>query len=427
MSLPEFEAFLRRTIGLDVASVTPAMVERSVRGRMAARGLPDPGSYLELLRSSEAELQELIETVVIPETWFFRDREVFATLAKIAAEGWPSVGARPGGLLRLLSLPCATGEEPYSMAMALLDAGLPPERFRVDAVDISLGSLQRAQHAVYGRNSFRGDDIGFRERHFHKEGAGWRLDERVRSQVHFTVGNLIDSFLLSGTEIYDAVFCRNVLIYFGTEARDRVIATLDRLLAPEGLLFMGPSETSLLPERRFRPARLPRAFAFYKAKAGSPQPPVGASPRKRARSPVAASTSVPPPAPKPAPFPLPLPLPVSVPAASPAPADPARALDEAMRLADQGRLAEAAALCEAHLREHGPSARGFYLLGLVRDAARDHREAAALYRKALYIDPKNQEVLFHLASLLESQGAAQEAKLLNDRARRLAVNGKEKT
>ncbi len=420
MSLPEFEALLRERIGLDVASVTPAMVERSVRGRMAARGLADPASYLDFLRSSEAELQELIETVVIPETWFFRDREVFATLGKIAAEAWPRV--RPGGVLRLLSLPCATGEEPYSIAMALLDAGLPPERFHVDAVDISLGSLQHAQGGVYGRNSFRGDDIGFRERYFHKEGAGWRLDERVRSQVRFIVGNLMDSFLLPGAELYDAVFCRNVLIYFGAEARDRVVATLDRLLAPEGLLFMGPSETSLLPARRFVPARLPRAFAFHKAKAntGLPPSPAGASPRKKALRPPAATPRMVPP------FPFPPPS-KPTPVQSPASSAPAENLDEAMRLADQGHLAEAAALCEAHLREHGPSARGFYLLGLVRDAARDHHEAAAFYRKALYIDPKNREVMVHLASLLESQGAAQEARLLNDRARRLAVNGKEKT
>jgi len=323
-----------------------------------------------------------------------------------------------------LSLPCATGEEPYSMAMALLDAGLPPERFHVDAVDISLGSLQQAQRGVYGRNSFRGDDIGFRERHFRKEGAGWSLDERVRSQVHFMTGNLVDSFLLPGTEIYDAVFCRNVLIYFGVEARERVIATLDRLLAPEGLLFMGPSETSLLPDRRFLPARLPRAFAFYKAKAkpGLLPAPAGVSPRRKTLRPPVAT---PPPALKP--VPRPAPVPASVPVESPAPSDPARNLDEALHLADQGRLAEAAALCEEHLREHGPSARGFYLLGLVRDAARDHREAAVLYRKALYIDPKNREVMVHLASLLESQGATQEAKLLNDRARRVAVNGKETT
>ena len=96
-------------------------------------------------------------------------------------------------------------------------------------------------------------------------------------------------------------------------------------------------------------------------------------------------------------------------------------IDHAMRLADQGHLVEAAKACEAHLQAHGPTAKAFYVMGLVRDASGNHAEAAEFYRKALYLDPSQQEALVQLAFLLAGQGDKAGAKVLNERARRLEV------
>src|SRR5262249_31156842 len=100
-------------------------------------------------------------------------------------------------------------------------------------------------------------------------------------------------------------------------------------------------------------------------------------------------------------------------------AKPPTEFDHATRLADQGRLVEAAKECEAHLQTHGPSAKAFYVMGLVRDARGSHADAAAYYRKALYLDPQHHEALVHLALLLDGQGDKAGAKILNARARRL--------
>jgi chemotaxis protein methyltransferase WspC len=333
------------------------------------------------------------------------------TLTRLVLQEWNP--RRPEEPLRLLSLPCSTGEEPYSMAMALFDAGLPPERFRVVAIDISRRSLKRARLAIYGKNSFRGEDLGFRDRYFELEFPGWRLAEKVRRQVHFEQGNLMDANLLLGPHVYDAVFCRNVLIYFDREAQQRVVATLDRLLAPEGVLFMGPSESSLLPADRFVPARLAHAFAFRKTGARS-LPPKEKTEKKPRRSrmtsrPLPAAASVLRPASKPASAPP-----------KPAPAPPAAVtLEEIERLADAGNLAEAATRCEAWLGEQGPSARAYRLMGLIKDAGRQTQAAVEFYRKALYLDPQNEEALGHLASLLQGQGDKDAARLLLNRARRL--------
>ena len=158
------EELLRRTMGLEAASIGTATVERIILGRMAQVGAATAEDYLLRLRENPTELEELIEAVVIPESWFFRDGAPFAALAGWTRERW--LPAHPGATLRILTVPCSTGEEPYSVAMALLDAGLPPERFTVDAVDISPRALARARRAVYGQNSFRGQALDFRDRYF---------------------------------------------------------------------------------------------------------------------------------------------------------------------------------------------------------------------------------------------------------------------
>ena len=122
----------------------------SVRLRMDSLGFNQTADYWERLRASEDELQELIEAVVVPETWFFRDQEAFTALARIISKEW--LPNHPTAALRLLSGPCCTGEEPYSMVMALLDAGLSRDRLKIDAVDISVRALARGvSEATYAR------------------------------------------------------------------------------------------------------------------------------------------------------------------------------------------------------------------------------------------------------------------------------------
>ena len=409
----EFEALLKRTMGLDAASIGLPAVERAVQERMVATRCPDEDVYLEKLRASTEEVQALIEAVVVPETWFFRDREAFTALTGTVYGEWARTHF--DGVMRILSLPCSTGEEPYTMAMALLDAGVPAGRFRVDAVDISERALALAQAATYGKNSFRGEDLGYRERYFDEAGLRqWKLRPEVTRQVRFQQGNLFAPDFLPGTGVYDVIFCRNVLIYFDRPMQDRAVAVLQRLLTPKGFLFVGPSETGLLLSHAFDPARLPLAFAFRKG---------GVVPREPATPPPVAvarpaRVAPPPPVVKPLPFQDVKPA-VAKPAVV-ADVGAVAALDAVAALADQGHFVEAAQQCEAHLKAHGPSARAYYLLGLVRDAAGTHAAAIEFYRKALYLEPKHREALLHLSYLLEKQGDVAAARVLVERARRAA-------
>ena len=292
--------------------------------------------------------------------------------------------------------------------MALLDAGVPADRFRIDAVDVSARVLTCAEQASYGRNSFRGQNLTFRDRHFDASPHGHRLKTAVRRQVHFQRGNILAADFLPGVELYDAIFCRNLLIYFDRPTQDRAIAVLRRLLKANGAVYVAPSETGALMNHDFESTKVPLAFAFHKRDQAGACAPKRQSIRTAQRVAVRANHPV-----------VARPAPRSrdrVPVQAPQDAG----LSEAAQLGDLGRFAEAAERCDDHMRRHGPSAAVFHLKGLLCDSAGDAVAASSFYRKALYLDPAHYETLVHLAFLVERQGDLPGAKVLRDRALRHA-------
>lgn len=408
-----FFRFLQDRIGLDVASVGEQMVERALRQRCAALAAHDLDDYWLRLQQSAQEQQALIEAVIVPETWFFRYPESFTALLDLARKRLAGQGStRP---LRILSLPCSTGEEPYSIAMALLDGGIPAQAFRVDAIDISPNSIARAERALYGRNSFRGSHQDFVPRHFSEgEEGSQQLDERVRRQVQFQVGNVLDPALLAREGSYDFVFCRNLLIYFDLATQQRVFEVLKNLTQADGVLFIGPAEGSLLARLGMRPLGIAQSFAYVRQ-----EPQAVVPPRKAAALPVAPPALAPRPA---ATAPLPRrSITPPAPARSLAPSRSAQAdelLARIATLANGGNSAEARAECQRYLQQFEPSAQVFYWLGLLSDVAGDAGEAVSQYRKALYLEPQHHEALVHLAMLLDAQGDAAGARRLRERAAR---------
>ncbi|MSU96240.1 chemotaxis protein CheR [Pseudomonas mandelii] len=402
-----FFDFLKERIGLDVTSVGPAIIERAVRQRSTASRVLTADEYWHTLQGSQDEQQALIEAVIVPETWFFRYPESFATLAKLAIQRLADINYMRA--LRILSLPCSTGEEPYSIAMALLDAGLKPHQFKVEGMDVSPLSVEKAKRALYGKNSFRGQDVEFRERHFSAEEDGYRLNERVIEQVRLQVGNLLDPALLASEPPYDFVFCRNLLIYFDLPTQQQVFEVLKRLTHVDGVLFIGPAEGSLLGRFGMRSIGIPQSFAFSRQRAPEPLPVFVPTPLP-VRQPV---RSVTPPPVRHRPFATHTP-PVVTPKAS----DAAALLANIAALANEGKSAEARAACEGYLRSHKPVAQVFYWLGLLSDVAGRALEAQGFYRKALYLEPQHPDALMHLAALLQSQGDTAGAKRLQDRAAR---------
>lgn len=405
-----FFDFLKERIGLDVTSVGPAIIERAVRQRTTlSQAAAD--EYWQLLQGSRDEQQALIEAVIVPETWFFRYPESFATLGKLARQRLAELNNMRA--LRILSLPCSTGEEPYSIAMALLDAGIKPHQFKVDGMDVSPLSVDKARRALYGKNSFRGQDLDYRDRHFSAEQDGHRVNETVREQVRLQVGNVLDPTLLATEPAFDFVFCRNLLIYFDQPTQQQVFEVLKRLTHVDGVLFIGPAEGSLLGRLGMRSIGIAQSFAFSRQSHPQPEPmPISKPVALPVSQPI---RSTPPPPVRNRPFAAATPLPVTSKSANP---DAATLLANIAALANEGKSAEARAACDQYLRSHEPVAQVFYWLGLLSDVAGLTLEAQGFYRKALYLEPQHPEALMHLAALLQAQGDSVGARRLQERAAR---------
>jgi chemotaxis protein methyltransferase WspC len=206
-----------------------------------------------------------------------------------------------------------------------------------------------------------------------------------------------------------------VLIYFDRVTQCRAIEVLGGLMTPSGLLFVGPSETALPLDGGFVPAGIPLAFAFRQAGSSA----LNTRPRPGPAA-VVAAKRVPAMQRKPASTPKPPPTPIPAAKANPA---TEHWIEQARRLANEGKLAEALTCCESNLQSQPDSAEIFHLVGLLHDAAGRVREAAENYRKALYLDPRHPEALVHLAVALQKEGDARGAQRLFERANRQSRAG----
>ncbi len=398
------EAVLRQKIGLDADSIGSRTIARAVEQRRVACGLPDQTAYFHHLQTSAKELEELIETVVVPETWFFRDKEPFVYLGQYVTSEWLKANF---SILRVLSIPCSTGEEPYSIAMTLLDSGLTPTQFCIDAVDISKRALLKAKQALYSKRSFRGDDrTQAKQRYFDLVADSYQVRPFVRDTVKFIQGNLLTpGFLAEGK--YQIIFCRNILIYLDHAARTQGIQALDRALAPSGLFFVGSAETAQIPTKNYTSIRHPFTFAYRKEDSAS-------APGNELRAPnikplaITSRTTFNTPASKP---PTPQPPPTIRAVSS--------QLEIAKQLADRGQLIEAAKLAQLYLSANRTHAEAYILLGEIYQGLNQIEQAEQSFSKAIYLNPHAINALIGLALLKEQRGDQSGAEILRQRVQRL--------
>lgn len=406
------QALLRRATGL---TVSKSMTDRAVRQRMERTGQDDSEAYLANITAEE--MTQLVELVVVPESWLFRDPQAFYATVDLVRERWSR-----GRITRIASIPCAGGEEPYSMAMALRDANLPKQAFSIDAYDLSPACIERAQAGVYGRNAFRAQDVAFRERYFtHVADDSYRILDALRAQVTFRQGNLLQFDTEALGKHYDVIFCRNLLIYFDKPTTRAAIAKLSALLADDGMLLAGYAEVPSFCQNGFAPLQYRQAFALKKddgkppAIARAPAPPPAAK-KTALRSMAFMPPAAPPRAPALAvPAARPRPVPVAAPAATPT----ADLLAEARGLADRGLLREAGDKCHAHLARVPEAAEAYYLLGLINELAGKMDLADDYWRRCIYLQPDHYEALCHLALLAERNGNQTAASTLKSRAARI--------
>lgn len=438
--LRDVQRLLQQRIGLASDSLGTTAIESAVAQHQQALGGLQADQYLDRIRANGEEFDELVEWLVVPETWFFRDAASFECLRHYVRQRRATVDLSPRPL-RLLSIPCSTGEEVYSLAAVMADEGFSSSEFQVLGVDISRRLLRLAREGRYGANSFRqlgSAGLALVDRFLSPIEAERVVGAELKRSVSFERGNLATDDFLAGQSPMDVIFCRNLLIYLDDAARRVALMHVRRLLAPGGLLYVGHAEASAVTDSLAGTTfqRYHQDFPFgwihspgqLRADDRSNARPI--APRQREHSPPAPAISsrppttfagvanggvpapiTPPPAtatPTTATPTTPMPL-TAMPGLVSGESRSTKLLSEARAAADRGELDSAATICQRLLDESQLQAEVYCLLGVVRQAAGQTGEAERLFAQALFLEPRNVEALTHLMVLKSSQGDEQAA------------------
>ena len=255
---------VRDYCGLNFRDDSRYLVEKRVAKRMECTGAPSVASYLyELRRSAPGsdELAELVDELTTNETYFFRELDQLrALISEIVPDRRLGAEDRP---VHIWSAGCSTGEEPYTIAMLALEAGLVPGRdLRIYASDISPSVLKAARRGVYRRASFRETPDAMRDKYFIEKGGGFQILDDVKKLVDFIQLNLLDASKIGLLGRMDVILCRNVIIYFDQETKERVIRTFYDHLEPGGYLLLGHSESLVTLSSAFELCHLRRDLVY---------------------------------------------------------------------------------------------------------------------------------------------------------------------
>ncbi len=377
MSLERIRELISARTGLQPDSLGAGAVPAAVAARLRLQTGVRPEDYADRLARDPREFQALIDAIIVPETWFFRGGAIYNALVKSVRD---RLAAGPTAVVRVLSLPCSTGEEPYSVAMAFTDGGLAAKSWSIDAIDLCAHSIAAAQLGRYREFSFRETPAEVRSRHFASVGEPFEIHPSLRDRIRFRVGNLLEPMTLNaGGSRFDIVLCRNLMIYLTPAARRAALGTLDQLLAPDGLLAIGHAEAGNLHGSQFESVGPEGCFLFRRKEFIEPKSelkprPAPASGGVRTVMPLSQGGSPP--------------LPPS--------------LAKAKSFADTGRLNEALAECR-RLLGLAPTADAYCLLGVILGATAEPERARDAFRKALYLDPHHRDALTHSALAAEAE------------------------
>lgn len=239
-------------------------VERRVAERMKRTGTTDAGAYLGLLTSHMQEREALINAFTINETYFYREEHQLAALSR---DILPEIvrNREPGDLVRIWSLPCSTGEEPYSIAIWLLENWPLVDAYNIEIVgsDIDTDALAKAMDGYFAARSLARMPDAVKQAYFEPEhGHRRRIIQDIRESVQFVPANVVDPASMARMGRFDVVLCRNLLIYFDDAARLTAANTIFEALNPGGYVCLGHSESMARITNRFTLVRLPDAIVY---------------------------------------------------------------------------------------------------------------------------------------------------------------------
>jgi chemotaxis protein methyltransferase CheR len=268
----KFRDYFYKRTGIQFTAAKRYFVDKRLDTSIRNAGFDGFHSWFAALRLDNRPelLQDLINQLTVNETYFLREDYQFDALLNtvlpnvLSARGGP---ARIVGPVKVLSLPCSTGEEPYSIALRLLEEWPHIDHLDVEihGADIDSDVLDRAAQATYGERSLQRVPKPWVAKYFAQAGAGrYQLDEGLRDAVTLHHINVCDTAAMRKFRDFDVIFCRNVLIYFDELSSRRAAENLYGALRPGGYLFLGHSESMSRISPIFTPARLPEGIVYQR-------------------------------------------------------------------------------------------------------------------------------------------------------------------
>lgn len=419
MNIDVIVDFLQDKIGISPDSVGPHTIKKAIQSLVIANDVEDLALYYQLITTDSDALQQLIDTVVIPETSFFRDKKPFQAL-KENVHYFKETFCKDGEPLKILSVPSSTGEEPYSIAMTCLEAGLDYGDFEIHACDISTRALEVAKRGVYSEYSFRGCGYQYKSQFFSKKNGNYVINEKLRDSVTFFHGNIIgDGFVSSIGQRFHIVFCRNLLIYFDRPTKKKALDVITLLLHDDGVLVVGHADTAILPSLGYK--NFSEQFSFAYVKGHSQHNPTHTlSPtftekgKKIVEALIAARQGKVGDGSKPGVSPVP-----KVKSKS----EQIGSVDDSYQLirnlVTEKKYQQAQELAEVYIDENGGDGRIFHCIGQIAFEQEDFERSELYFKKAVYLMPDDETSLNYLASIERLRGNSTSAQRYEQRAARI--------
>ena len=264
--------FIYRRTGMVFTEAKRYFVERRVAERMALTQSASFAAYFSRLRGDhEGEIEWFVNAFTVKETYFYREEH---QLRCLTADLLPArvKAKRPGEAVRVWSVPCSTGEEPYSIAIWLLENWPQVDQYEIEIIgsDIDTQALELARRGEYGRRALMRLPVELVERYFSPgPNETWTIAQELRESVRFTPANLVERSQTRLHGKFDVIFCRNVLIYFDDASRRTAAENLFENLAPGGYICLGHTESMSRISPLFDVARFSEAIVYQRPMAES--------------------------------------------------------------------------------------------------------------------------------------------------------------
>lgn len=267
----KFRDYFYEKTGVQFSTTKRYYVDRRIGERARIKGCESFREYFMLLRldASGSELQHLINLLTVNETYFFREDYQFTSLVR---DVLPEVAQRkrPGDTIRIWSIPCSTGEEPYSIAMAVLDRWSRSDEFQIEIIgsDLDTRVLAAAAAGIYGERALMKVEPDVRERYFRRRGKEYQIIPELRESIDFSRVNVTSKVEMSRFRNVDVAFCRNMLIYFDDVSRRDAVESIFESLREGGFLYLGHSESMSRMSSLFTTRRIGDCTVYQRPQEG---------------------------------------------------------------------------------------------------------------------------------------------------------------